>query len=257
MTPNEVRDAAEERFERQIRFVLEIDRLKTVVRRTYLLHADRAETRITNLSQVDARAAADIASNMETALRAHEKVLSRLATNDVQSKAEVGPLQSEVDSELGDTVKVRMDAEEKVRQEGSGPDVKSAAEGKINAANNVIKEVSSYIDARKAQLGADAVTKAQAQLTSAQSLVVQANTKLTAGAYADAFNLGNQAIRTAQEAKLLIEAQGQLEVDLHLDGRASKSSETSHFVPEVKGLNDSEQNDGGDGHDGLNIDAGF
>ena len=43
MTPNEVRDAAEERFERQIRFVLEIDRLKTVVRRTYLLHADRAE----------------------------------------------------------------------------------------------------------------------------------------------------------------------------------------------------------------------
>jgi len=36
MTPNE-------RFERQIRFVLEIDRLKTIVRRTYLLHADRAE----------------------------------------------------------------------------------------------------------------------------------------------------------------------------------------------------------------------
>jgi len=36
MTPNE-------RFERQIRFVLEIDRLKTIIRRTYLLHADRAE----------------------------------------------------------------------------------------------------------------------------------------------------------------------------------------------------------------------
>ena len=32
-----------ERFERQIRFVLEIDRLKTIVRRTYILHADRAE----------------------------------------------------------------------------------------------------------------------------------------------------------------------------------------------------------------------
>jgi len=43
MTPNEVSDAAAERFERQIRFVLEIDRLKTVVRRTYLLHVDRAE----------------------------------------------------------------------------------------------------------------------------------------------------------------------------------------------------------------------
>jgi putative hydrolase of HD superfamily len=36
MTPND-------RFERQIRFILEIDRLKTIVRRTYLLHVDRAE----------------------------------------------------------------------------------------------------------------------------------------------------------------------------------------------------------------------
>src|SRR5499433_4550282 len=35
--------AAAERFERQIRFVLEIDKLKTIIRRTYLLHADRAE----------------------------------------------------------------------------------------------------------------------------------------------------------------------------------------------------------------------
>src|SRR5438874_2362757 len=32
-----------ERFERQIRFILEIDKLKTILRRTYLIHADRAE----------------------------------------------------------------------------------------------------------------------------------------------------------------------------------------------------------------------
>jgi putative hydrolases of HD superfamily len=32
-----------ERFERQIRFILEIDKLKTILRRTYLLNADRAE----------------------------------------------------------------------------------------------------------------------------------------------------------------------------------------------------------------------
>src|SRR5438874_9575925 len=32
-----------ERFERQIRFILEIDKLKTIMRRTYLIHADRAE----------------------------------------------------------------------------------------------------------------------------------------------------------------------------------------------------------------------
>src|SRR4051812_45110041 len=32
-----------ERFERQIRFILEIDKLKTILRRTYLLNIDRAE----------------------------------------------------------------------------------------------------------------------------------------------------------------------------------------------------------------------
>ncbi len=32
-----------ERFERQIRFILEIDKLKTIVRRTYLLNVNRAE----------------------------------------------------------------------------------------------------------------------------------------------------------------------------------------------------------------------
>jgi putative hydrolase of HD superfamily len=32
-----------ERFEQQIRFILEIDKLKTIMRRTYILNADRAE----------------------------------------------------------------------------------------------------------------------------------------------------------------------------------------------------------------------
>ena len=32
-----------DRFEQQIRFILEIDKLKTILRRTYLLHVDRAE----------------------------------------------------------------------------------------------------------------------------------------------------------------------------------------------------------------------
>ena len=35
--------AVAERLEQQIRFLLEIDKLKTVLRRTYILHADRSE----------------------------------------------------------------------------------------------------------------------------------------------------------------------------------------------------------------------
>src|SRR5437868_11008537 len=32
-----------ERFDRQIQFILEIDKLKTIIRRTYLLNSDRTE----------------------------------------------------------------------------------------------------------------------------------------------------------------------------------------------------------------------
>ena len=43
MLTDEAKKAAAERFDQQIRFVLEIDKLKTIVRRTYLLNSDRAE----------------------------------------------------------------------------------------------------------------------------------------------------------------------------------------------------------------------
>src|SRR6185369_16498977 len=43
MPIHDAEKAAAERFERQIRFVLEIDKLKTIIRRTYLLNTDRAE----------------------------------------------------------------------------------------------------------------------------------------------------------------------------------------------------------------------
>jgi len=39
----ENKNEAAERLEQQIRFILEIDKLKTILRRTYLLHVDRAE----------------------------------------------------------------------------------------------------------------------------------------------------------------------------------------------------------------------
>src|SRR5882762_1474021 len=43
MAMDEAKKADAERFEQQIRFVLEIDKLKTIVRRTYLLNVERAE----------------------------------------------------------------------------------------------------------------------------------------------------------------------------------------------------------------------
>jgi predicted transglutaminase-like cysteine proteinase len=215
---------------------------RTDIEMNFKAFADRTQARIKALADVDARAAADVASNFEFALNAHEKVLARLEATDSESNSELRDLQAEVDSELRDTVKLRTDAETKIRAEGRGPEVKAAAEGKITAATNVIAEVTAFINAKKNSLSADAVAKAEARLAVAQSLLDQANAKLTAGAYADAFILGNQTVRTAQGAKLLIEAEGDLEVDLHLDGQRASPTPTfsPRSSPKTEGLRESE-----------------
>jgi hypothetical protein len=213
--------------------------------------ADRTQQRIDALAATDPTAAADLASNFETALRAHDKVIARLAARDSGSTAELGKLQGEVDSELSDTVKTRTTAEADIQKQDHGPDVKVAAQNKLNAATNVISAVSTFIDSKKAQLGADAVTNATAKLTSATDMVTQGTAKIAAGDYAGAFILGNAAIRTAQEARALVDLQDQLNVDLHLNGTPSPSV---HPTPDTQGYRQS-QHDMGGGH--VDIESGF
>jgi hypothetical protein len=239
-------DRAEERLEEAEEVSVEEDvdaQTRADIEANFKLFADSTEARITALADVDARAAADIASEFETALRVHEKVLARLVAGDAQSSVEVHGLQTDVDDELEDTVKARLAAEAKVKTEDHGPEVKAAAQGKLGAAANVIAEVTRFISNKKAVLGADAVAKAEARLKVAEDLKAQADAKLAAGAYSDAFILGNAVIRTAQEAKLLIEAQEELDVDLHLGGRPSVTP-TPHPTPKTEGMQESEAHDG-------------
>jgi hypothetical protein len=217
--------------------------------------ADRAQARMKALASVDARAVADLASNFEVALRAHEKVLARLAAKDQESHQEVGGLQSEVDSELSDTVKIRVEAEANIKKEDHSPEIKAAAEGKIKAATNVIAEVRAKLTDANNKLTAQVIAKGQAQLDIAVALVAKANVKLQAGAYAEAFNLGNQAIRTAHEAQMLLSLEDELEVDLHLGGRTSDEPKASpHPTPQTEGMRESNTNEGAGVSGGARVD---
>lgn len=170
--------------------------------------ADRAEAR---LAQIGAKgkvtAVADLASNFETALRVHEEVLNRIearASGTVES--EIGILRVRVHARLGDIEDVRTHAELKIESADHGSEALAAAEGKVSAAENVIASARVYIENRTEKLGAQATVDAEARLKIAEDLVVQAKAKIFAGAYGEAFNLGNQAIRVAQEARGLVEA---------------------------------------------------
>ena len=172
-------------------------------------HADKAEARIASLNGTDAKAAADIASNLAVSLRAHHRILLSIgASKDGQVEVDLKPLSVKIEKEREDVENQKADKENDV---SVSADVQAAAEGRMNAANNKIAEVQKFIDNKKDELGATATAQIQARLDVAKDLVVQGKAKLDAKAFGEAFLLFGKAHAKAQEAKLLIEAKSHFE----------------------------------------------
>jgi len=145
-------------------------------------------------------------------------VLANLGTSNSENvRAETSSLRAKVSTEANEAAAIRAEAEAKVRAEGNGPDVKSAAQGKLGAAVNVIAAVRNFIDDKSATMTADEKARAEARLAAANDLVVQGQAKLAAGAYAEAFNLGNAAIRTAQSVHMLLDVESNLDDELNAE----------------------------------------
>jgi hypothetical protein len=155
--------------------------------------------------------------------------------------SDVGGLRAKLESEIEVRGASRGERENDDEDEEVRTEERGAAKGKIRAATNVIAEVRVYIEQRKAQLGAEATAQAEARLKVADSLLALAKAKLEAGAYGEAFNLGNRAIRTAQEAKFLVQAKTEFKANINLerDGELEIEVESEH-------LNEAERTGGGD-----------
>jgi hypothetical protein len=190
---------------------------RTQVESRFQAFADRVEARIDALrAEGNVQGAADVASRFETALRAHEQILTRFEARGGDVAVEVRPLGTAVRGVLNLVVGARTELESDVAASENKAEVKVAAEGKVNAAENVIASTEAFIESRKAKLGAEAAAEAEARLQAAGDLVVQAKTKVQAEAYGEAFTLASQAIRVAQEARALVEARTELNVDVNL-----------------------------------------
>ncbi len=231
------------------------DTEKADIESRFQAHADKVESRIQDIEAGgDVRAAADVASRFEASLNAQEKILGKLESKN----SEVKDINAGVHSTLGSIMGVRVGLESRVAATSTaelgmkGPEAKTAAEGKVNAATNVIASVRSYILGKKEKLGVSAAADAEAKLGAAENLVVQARAKIDAGAYGEAFNLGNEAIRIAQEARALEKANINLNLNMKIgdDGAESEggmnatgsdgnerdnSTSSGHEEVEVKG----------------------
>lgn len=216
------------------------------------------------LAAMPAEAKADVASQFEAALRAHDRILLnlQLATSTATSSVPTSVLEIKlkVRSMLHDMEDAREEAESEVVGEDGVPEVQAAAEGRIGAAENVIESAEQFVYAKSGSLDAEALADAKAKLQTANDLVAQAKAKVNAKEYGDAFELASKAIRVSQEAR--VEAQAS-EDGFELEHRSTSTDdewEEEDDDDEIRASSSVEiENDGrGDrGNGGVNLNLGL
>ena len=176
-------------------------------------HADRAEEFGLKLkARGNLTVASQVFSNLEAAMNAHEKILIEIG--EVKVNGEV------VAEDIVATLKLRGEGFARARAEAetavseNGAEVEAAAEGKLNAATNKIDEVKAFIARVEEKAGAAAVAEAKARVEAADKLVAEGKVKLEADLFGEAFVKFQEAMKVAQEAKLLIAASVETHVDL-------------------------------------------
>ncbi len=212
--------------------------------------ADRVQARIEELEEKNPEKAAELSAQFETVLKAHAQILENIdASVDGKVQPEVRILIKELNDREKKSSETRVENELKI-----GADVEvsaqAAAEGRLKAVENKIKEVRNFIDDHAADVSADVKARAEARLNDAANLVVEGKAKLEAKMYKEAFVLFQRAHMVAQEAKLLLNAKLDFENRVELknrdkdddesDDRKASSSVDFKSRTEVKGDDDDE-----------------
>ena len=190
--------------------------------------AERMKARIEYLQDKQNVRAAEVAARAESALEAHIRLLDNVGAN--------GEIKQKLQAEIEAVKKLRMDSESKLEAEGEAV-AKPAAEGKIEAARNVIEAPRRYLDREEDDYTAETVAAAEARLKIAEDLVAQAEAKIQAGAYGEAFALGNDALRAAHEVKITLHAGAELRLPLKMNLRFSGEGNATSSTSTLPGLN--------------------
>lgn len=230
--------------------------LNAQIETNFQAQVDRVQARIAKFNDRDAKVAADVASKLEVSLRVHDRILSNISSASKEmDKPQLDSLLAKVRVGTKAVTKDRTREENEVKVQ-SKPTVQVAAEGRMRAAQNALAEVDRFITEKSEQLGVTATAQARVRLALANQLMLQGQAKFKDGAYADAFALLGQARSVAQEAKLLIEAKGRLEIE-GLTTSPSFSSTPVVRDEESRGESGGEQSPGGSRRSRIKIDLGL
>lgn len=157
----------------------------------------------------DLDAAASLSSDMEARLKVRSSVLSALSKKDDSTVS----VAESVEATITEIAQVRTEAENKLSRNAEA-DVEVAALHKKTVARNKIEETKRYVESRKERIIAESYTKVNARIALAEAAYKEAELKLEAHAYGEAFTLFQKAHRLAQEADFSIKEVIRLEIDL-------------------------------------------
>lgn len=207
-------------------------------------HADRVKDRIAKFGvEGKTELAANLSSKFEASLRAHDEILERLRAKFEDGDVTKDEVTEEVKKEfrnLREEVKERREAIKEVRKEHEdkvirGTDAQAAAEAAAKMSANVIAESKRFITSAEAKFGAEAVVDAKTKLAEAERAHAEAQAKLEAGSFREAFLAFHESARIAQHAKLLVRAHAELRIDVQRETDDSdKDDDTDANEVEVK-----------------------
>lgn len=196
---------------------------ETKIESNFEKHANKAQERIAKLASVDVKTAADIAANLQTSLEAHDRILINISTSKGgDNKSQPSVLMLKIKAETKEVSDERVKNENELK---TGTDIQTAAEGRLNSAENKLAEVQKFIENKKADVSAETMVQIQTQLKTVADLIVQGKIKLNAKEYGQAFTLFGQAKAKAQEVKLLIKAKIYFEDNNKDDNNKDKDSD--------------------------------
>jgi hypothetical protein len=181
------------------------DGAKSEIEASFIQSSAGAAAKIATLSaNGDAAAASNISTKFESTLKAHAEILAQIGAGEGNDSTS---LSDAVSAALNTATEVSGNQDATLAAKASTSELTAAAAAKIALAKKAIAGVTGYIGRNNASLGVDATAAATQRIGQANALAAEAELKLTAGTANDALSLANQALRAAQETRVLAEAQ--------------------------------------------------
>ena len=194
--------------------------VRAEIENSFKSHSDKAQERLER-SDDDVKAVS-VSSDFETVLRVRERVLVGISAQAAtSSKSEVDKLLIEVHDRVEKIGQTRVEAEGKASLDVNVA-TGTAAQGHLKAAEKKVAEVTRFLASMKNKVQAGVYADAEAKLALASDTVIRGKANIEAKEYGQAFTTFQEAMRTAQEAKLIVATAHEAEIEMEVPEKQEK-----------------------------------